>query len=434
MFRYSSPRAAFPLFASLFALGAIAAPAAPFRHPGIFNSEAELDFIMEKAGGTAPHAMKQGWERLRAWKGSGLDYANRPEATVTVVASAVGSSEQNFRDAGHAAYAHALQWVVTGDVRYRDKAMQILNGWSAVFKGMTNLSNRQQDLEAAWALPTWAAAAEIIRHHGPRPSAWAAADIARFETMLDILSEYAAYSITHNKTNNWGTSSALALMAVGVFEDDSAKFAMGLDFLVALLPKTVEKTGLLMETCRDCNHAEYNLLGVMAAAEIAWKQGIDFYGRVLDGQATPRLLMGMEFHASALLGKPLNVGQACGTQSCAGDDQHANGWEIGYNHYLRRAKAEAPATASFVTSRNRPDALSEDHFTGWTTLTHGDLGDIRDAGTAARPVRAGNATLGHGITLGFQSGKPFPAGLEFFATDGRRLPILRASGMIVEVR
>ena len=32
-----------------------------------------------------------------------------------------------------------------------------------------------------------------------------------------------------------------------------------------------------METCRDCNHAEYNIIGMLHAAEIAWKQDINLF-------------------------------------------------------------------------------------------------------------------------------------------------------------
>lgn len=396
---------------------------AAFRHPGIFNSQEELDFIRAKATGSAAHPMKQGHERLKSYSGAGLSYQNRPEATVVVVASAVGPSEQNFRNASHAAYAHALQWVVTGDVRHRDKGLEIINGWSAVFKGMTRLSNHQEDLEAAWALPTWAAAGEILRHYKGGAAPWAPGDISRFNAMLDVLAGYALYTMEPRKmTNNWGTSSALALMAVGVFQDDSVKFNKGMAYLDFLLPFTVEKTGLLMETCRDCNHAEYNLLGMMPAAEIAWKQGIDFFGRKLDGQPVPRLLMGMEFHASALLGRPLDVGQSCGPRSCSGDDKHASGWEIGLNHYRYRMNVPAPATTPFVTTQNRPDGLSEDHFTGWTTLTHGELGNILNplaldpfgkAGARKRDASLVLVRVGGSLSLGYlRATRGGPGGME----------------------
>jgi hypothetical protein len=407
---------------------------AAYNHPGIFNSQAELEHIKVSAGGSAQTAAKLGWDRLRSWGSASLNYQNKPEATVEVVASAVGASEQNFRTASHAAYAQALQWVVTGDARYKDKGLSILNGWGSTFKGMTNLSNRQQDLEAAWALPTWVAAAEIFRYYNKGEAGWAPADIEKFNNMLNVLAGYAVYTIEPRKmTNNWGTSSALAMMAVGVFQDDTAKFNKGMRYLETLLPYTVEKSGAIMETCRDCNHAEYNLLGVMAAAEIAWKQGIDFYGRKLDGQTTPRLLMGMEFQASALLGKPLSVGQACGAQNCSGDDKHAGGWEIAYNHYRNRMNIPSPSTSTFVTTQNRPDGLSEDHFTGWTSMTHGDLGNFpnpiavrpetRRAALAAGPEWA-VIRNGEGISLRYRmeaSGNGKAGRVDIFSTDGRSL-------------
>jgi hypothetical protein len=450
-------RAQAPLLPCLMLAAALPAMAG-YNHPGIFNTQSELEFMKSSAGGSAITPMKRGYDNLRGWGNASLNYQIKPEATVEVVASAVGPSEQNFRNASHAAYAQALQWVVTGDARYKDKGLQILNGWGSTFKGMTNLSNRQQDLEAAWALPTWVAAAEIFRYYDKGAAGWAQADIDKFNNMLNILAAYALYTIEPRKvTNNWGTSSALALMAVGVFQDDTAKFNKGMRHLDVLLPVTVEKTGLLMETCRDCNHAEYNLLGMMAAAEIAWKQGIDFYGRKLDGQTTPRLLMGMEFHAAALLGKPLNVGQACGAQNCSGDDRHASGWEIAYNHYHNRMGLPAPTTTSFVTTQNRPDGLSEDHFTGWTTLTHGELGfpDPNKNPIAIRPYApargANNAGEGaawnwvrNGDRLSLRyklagasaigsAGTDAPQRLEIFSTDGRSLFATRLQGNAGEI-
>lgn len=35
-----------------------------FKHPGIFNSQIELDEIRKNVNGTAPHPMKQGWTNM----------------------------------------------------------------------------------------------------------------------------------------------------------------------------------------------------------------------------------------------------------------------------------------------------------------------------------------------------------------------------------
>src|SRR6185436_1239347 len=146
---------------------------------------------------------------------------------------------------------------------------------------------------------------------------WAPADIERFSSFMRKLYAYVPKTMEEKRKNNWGSSAALAALAAGVFLDDRALYKSGVDYFNFLLPYQVEKSGLLMETCRDCNHAEYNIIGMLQAAEIGWKQGLDLYAAKLDGQTTPRLLMGMEFHANALLGTPLDVGQSCGRVSCA---------------------------------------------------------------------------------------------------------------------
>jgi hypothetical protein len=410
-----------------------------FLHPGIFNNQEELDFIKAKVNSTESHPMKTGYQTMKSFSGANLTYTPNPLANVTVVASAVGPEEANFRDAAQAVYAHALQWVITGNAANKDKAIQILNAWSKVFISMTP-NTAQRQLEAAWVLPTWVAGAEIIRYYNQGASGWLAADIAKFCGMMDTLYNYTKIIYTDKRTNNWGSSAALAMMAVGVFENDTAKFSAGKQFYTFLLPYQVEKTGLLMETCRDCNHAEYNLIGMLQAAELAWHQGVDLYGLKLDSQTLPRLLMGMEFHANAMIGTPLNVGQSCGAVNCSGDDRHGPGWEMGRNHYKFRANlgVSIPATEKFVTTINRPVGTSENHFVEWTTLTHADLGYLTvPVATTGRMQRATMSTA-HATVFYYQQGSSmqYPwqkyglesnnAGIEILDLQGKRVSVIKA--------
>jgi hypothetical protein len=410
---------------------------AQFVHPGIFSSQAELDFIKATVNASAAHPMKTGFSTMKSFFGANLSYSPNPLAQVAVVASGVGPDEANFRDASHAAYAHALQWVITGNSANKDKAIQIYNSWSKVFRGMTPVAAQRQ-LEAAWVIPVWVAGAEIIRYYNHGAAGWAEADIRQFCGMLDTLLSYTKIICTDKRTNNWGSSAALSMLAAGVFENDTAKFSLGKSFYQFLLPYQVEKTGLVMETCRDCNHAEYNMIGMLQAAEVAWKQGVDLYGIKLDSQTTPRLMMGLEFQANSFLGTPLNVGQSCGAVSCSGDDLHGPGWEIGRNHYLFRAKLPIPATDKFVLTKNRPVGTSENHFVEWTTLSHADLGAIatsvaRDRRTSAGSVSARAATIffhQQGSALPFSSKSLLNVSncgsVEILSLQGKRLGIIPA--------
>jgi hypothetical protein len=404
---------------------------AQFVHPGILSSQGELDFIKATVNGTAAHPMKTGYTTMKSFYGANLSYTPNPLAQVAVVASGVGPDEANFRDAAQAGYAHALQWVITGNSANKDKAIQIFNAWSKVFKGMTP-TDAQRQLEAAWVIPTWIAGAEIIRYYNRGAAGWAAADIAGFCGMMDTLYSYTKLIYVDKRTNNWGSSAALSMLAVGVFENDTAKFNAGKTFYEFLLPYQVEKTGLVMETCRDCNHAEYNMIGMLQAAEVAWHQGVDLYGLKLDAQAAPRLMMGMEFQANSFLGTPLNVGQSCGAVSCSGDDLHGPGWEIGRNHYLLRLKLPIPATDKFVLTKNRPVGTSENHFVEWSTLTHADLGLIPStSGVIAKSRISPSATAATPVFMHQQGSLgPYPWERQ---EAGSRVEILNLQGKRVAV-
>ena len=78
-----------------------------------------------------------------------------------------------------AAYTHALLWYITQDVSHAEKAMEIMDGWSAIFREQE--SAKSAGLVAGWVGSLWPLAAEIIRHtyHG-----WPASSVARFEHML----------------------------------------------------------------------------------------------------------------------------------------------------------------------------------------------------------------------------------------------------------
>src|SRR4051812_42096133 len=51
-------------------LGICLTAQAGFRHPGVFNSQEELEFIREKVNGSAAHPMKQGLARLQSFYGA----------------------------------------------------------------------------------------------------------------------------------------------------------------------------------------------------------------------------------------------------------------------------------------------------------------------------------------------------------------------------
>ncbi len=148
-----------------------------FRHPGILVNQDQLDFIKAKiAAGVEPWA--SAFAKAKSSKWGALSYKPTPVAIVECgpyTNPDIGCS--NERNDSVAAYTQALLWYFTGDVQYADKAIEIMNAWSAVLKDHTN-SNAP--LQSAWCGAMVPRAAEIIRWTSDR---WAAADVDRFKAL-----------------------------------------------------------------------------------------------------------------------------------------------------------------------------------------------------------------------------------------------------------
>jgi hypothetical protein len=333
-------------------------------HPGIYSSQSDLDFIKATVNGSPSHPMKDGYAAMLRFSGSSLSWNTTVHSVVDYVGSGSSPSEDAIREAGHAIYAHALQWVITGDQRHADKAISILNAWSSGCRDIKD--ERQNRLETSWDIPIWLGGAEIIRYYNNGAAGWSPSDIAAFDSFLDML--IADSRNTWNKRgNNWITSGALAQICVAVWRSDQDALDKAVANLKDNIRHYIYSDGELDETTRDCNHAEYGIIGLMLGAEVAWQQGRDVYSYVVPGDTKPRLWMGMEFHAKALLGTPVG-----GTQNCSGSDKKAGGWECAYHGYKHRMGVDIPHTERFVLNQNRP-SHSEHHFPRWSTLTHAEL-------------------------------------------------------------
>src|SRR5580765_1614568 len=195
-----------------------------FAHPGLLHSDDDFARMQAKvAAGAQPWL--SGWQRLTANAHAQLTWTARPAAMI--YRGADGTNPENyaqlFNDAA-AAYALALRWKISGDSRYADTAVQILNAWSAVLVGIGGTSDKF--LAAGLYGYQMANAAEIMRTY----SGWSAADFARFKTMMttvfyamthDFLTRHNAACISHYWAN-WDLCNMDSVLAIGVLTDDRA--------------------------------------------------------------------------------------------------------------------------------------------------------------------------------------------------------------------
>jgi hypothetical protein len=331
-----------------------------------------------------------GWQKLTANSHAQLDWTARPAAMV--YRGADGTNPENYgqlyNDAA-AAYALALRWKISGDARYADKAVEVLNAWSAVLVGIGGTSDKF--LAAGIYGYQMANAAEILRTYG----GWSAEDFARFQNMMmtvfypmnhDFLTRHNGACINHYWAN-WDLCNMDSVLAIGVLTDSRALYDEAVGYFKtgagngsignAVFYVHPGNLGQWQESGRDQGH---NTLGIGlggAFCEMAWKQGDDLYG-----YDDSRFLAGAQYVARYNLGNDVpymtynncdNVNQTVISPTGRGDDRPI--WELVYNHYVNRRGLSAPDVAAYA-ARVRPEGGGGDYGPnsgGYDQLGYGTL-------------------------------------------------------------
>lgn len=200
-----------------------------FKHPGLLNDLGELEYIKQqiKAG---KEPWKSAFEKMRKSKLAALNYTPHPHEITSSGLGGKGAKEGGASDEGNdskAAYTQALMWIFTGDERYAQNAVNILNAWSI----LREHQGGNWYLAASWTGSMFPLGAELIRATYPK---WKQEDIAKFSEMLNR----AFLPALHNRPayGNREFSTCNALVAIGVFNNDRAAFAEGIAHWVSYVP------------------------------------------------------------------------------------------------------------------------------------------------------------------------------------------------------
>ena len=362
-----------------------AAPAT-FVHPGVDVSRSQLDFARtEVLAGAQP--WKGAYDQMMASSYASLTRTPKPRAVV----ECGPYSNPNYgctdeREDAIAAYTDALAWYITKDARYAQKAIEIMDAWSAT---ITSHTNSNAPLQTGWAGASWPKAAEIIKY--TYTGTWT--NSARFATMLRNV--YLPEIINGSNSNgNWELTMMDAAVGISVFLEDKTSYDKAMAIFRTRtaayiylasdgsVPKTVPSqnlnttakivsywqgqstfvTGLTQETCRDFTHTGYGLSSISHVAETSRIQGTDLYGT----DVGERLRQALGFQAK------YQLGTAVPSWLCGGSLTLGLGpvTEVGYNA-LHNRLGIAMTNTQTLTLNNRP-AGTNNLFVAWETLTHGD--------------------------------------------------------------
>ena len=370
-----------------------------FAHPGLLHTAEDFARMREKvAAGAEP--WKSGWERLINNRHCSLNWKPRPAEEV-FRGNSKGHAQNYavlYNDIA-AAYACALRWRITGETPYADKAVAIMNIWSATLKRINGTSDRF--LAAGIYGYQFANAAELMRDY----PGWQKADFQRFQQMMltvfypmnhDFLMRHNGARIDHYWCN-WDACNMDSILAIGVLCDRRDLYDEAVDYfkhgqgngaiahaVVCIYPGGL---GQWQESGRDQGHSTLGIALLGAFCEMAWNQGDDLYG-----YDNNRFLAGAEYVAMYNLGydvpytpyKNSDVTQPVISPNGRGNIRPV--WESVFNHYVNRRGVNAPYTAMFA-AKARPEGGGGDYGPnsgGYDQLGYGTLTFTRDPFTTHR--------------------------------------------------
>jgi hypothetical protein len=382
-----------------------------FVHPGILNSKAQLDLVKAKiAAGAEPWT--SALAKAKSSSAGQLTYKASP-----VVNMQCGNSGSTL-DIGCtpasndavAAYTQSLIWYYTGDQRYADNAIAILNAWSELKTIAYNPSDNstfQGPLEAAWLAESFPRSAEILRYSG---AGWSAAEATAFGDMLNnavlprIIDGW-------NGNANWNLSMADGTINIGIYNNDKTTYQNGIaqwrshvkqdlyNLSDGALPiplsneanssggwkstselttqwygqtefNTARTNGITQETCRDLTHTQFSLASTVYAAETVGIQGTDD----LYTEEQNRIITSYEFVANLENLYPRTDKTAVSVASwlCGGTitAQMMPTWEVAYSHYYGDLKVAMPQTERTITYARANVGSYTNLMIAWETLTH----------------------------------------------------------------
>ncbi len=279
-----------------FALLFFASPShAQLVHPGGWHTQADLTVIRTKVNAAAEPWIT-GWNAVKD---------KRPRANYKADVARVVTDKSALSRQGHISYQLAMKWVATGDQKYADAAIGVIDQWVETVKAF---EVEGPTLVLSTAAGHMAQAAEILAHGFDGEAGWAPAKVKAAQAWFKSRVYDRWTNTGRARSANWGTSCIGGNMSMAVFcdnpkmlEEQVNAYKFGYrdtaDGCAGVAQYIFSPTGQAFESCRDQAHVQGGIGHLVEAALTAWNQGLD-----LVRYADYRLVAGVEYHAKYNVG------------------------------------------------------------------------------------------------------------------------------------
>ena len=201
-----------------------------FNHPCTMFTQADFDRVKASIdNGTAPLPVQEELDNLKASTYTQVPYTARPtEQIVRGDVTGTSASNENYMNAARdaaAAYQMALLWKLTGDTKYADNSIEIMNQWADVCTEVTS-NDANHKLAAGVQGYTFANAAEIMRTY----EGWEVMDFNDFKDWMvavfavqnkDFLDRHQGSSVcAEHYWSNWDLVNMCSYFSIGVLTEN----------------------------------------------------------------------------------------------------------------------------------------------------------------------------------------------------------------------
>lgn len=290
-------------------------------HPNMFLNQSEIEDIKEKVMSNR-EPWKTAYERLMSEADSSLStpiqsvtYGGITPPTGDIHDYWAGTvlipdpDRTDYRAAiklGKSVRALGISYALTGDSRYADKAVQLINAWTVT------PSTRMNPRFTPGPNNTWV---NVIEYYVTFPGmfygadliwnypGWNSADKDEFKSWAKDLISSSGRNKPSNPQNyeNWRT---LFISSAAVVADDYDTLNWVSNYWKELIPLQMDSQGKMIRELERHNSLSYSLYAIgpmIQAAEIARHHGTDLYNyRLADGRS---LELALDFHAPYVAGK-----------------------------------------------------------------------------------------------------------------------------------